>query len=217
MKKIILTCFTVLAGLIFTLNSCKHDPVAPIVPVEEICFQSQILPLIQGGCATSDCHDGSGEEFALTDYSSISNRVTAGDPANSSLYEVLIANPGSDKFMPPSPAAPFTAAQKALIYGWISQGAKNTTCTSGCDTNVFTFSGAVWPINQQYCLSCHSGGSPSGGVGLNNYAEIVNAVNTRNLYGTISGSGITMPPTGLMEACKIRQIKKWIDAGKLNN
>lgn len=204
---------------LFTLNSCKHDPIEPIVPTTEICFQDKILPVIQSNCAKSGCHDAitAEEDIILTDYTNIRKIVNPGNPSNSKLYEVLITSPGSEKFMPPAPNPPLTTEQMALIYGWIAQGAKNTTCESSCDTNVYTFSGAVMPTIQQYCTGCHSGSSPGGNLSLQNYGQVVIAVNSRNLYPRITSISNPMPQAGLMEACRIRQIKKWIDAGKINN
>ena len=200
------------------LSSCKHDPIPPVVPTEDICFQWEVQPVLQSNCAKSGCHNASGVEgIILTDYNNILNEVTSGDPSNSRLYKVLIANANSEKHMPPSPDAPLTTEQQALIYNWIAQGAKNTTCTSSCDSNVFTFAAAVSPTIHQFCEGCHSGGNPSGNLNLRNYAEVVTAVDSKNLYNRITSTSNPMPPSGLMDTCKIGQIKKWIDAGKLNN
>jgi len=213
-KQIIVTCFIAIAIYTLILSSCKHDPIPPKVPTEEICFQGDVLPVIQSNCAKSGCHDISARAgVKLTDYDNIVKETSPGNPSNSNLYKVLISSNG----MPPSPNAPLTTDQEALIYGWIAQGAKNTTCISGCDTNIFTFSGAVLPIIQPYCSGCHSGATPSGGISLQNYSDIVSAVNSDNLYAKITSTSDPMPPSGLMETCKVRQIKKWIDAGKLNN
>jgi len=229
MRKIILL-FSLTVFYMFTITfiSCKHDPIDQATikkntndtiitpPPSEICFQDQILPIIQSNCAKSGCHDAitAEENLILTSYNSIRNIITANNPSNSKLFEVITANPGSEKFMPPAPNAPLTTEQKALIYAWIMQGGKNTTCPTNCDTNIFTFSGAVLPTIQQKCMGCHSGTTPNGNLSLQNYTQIVNAV---NLYTRITSITTPMPPTGLMDACKIRQIKKWIDAGKLNN
>ncbi|NTW34075.1 MAG: hypothetical protein HGB12_15905 [Bacteroidetes bacterium] len=143
--------------------------------------------------------------------------VKAGNPSESKLYKVLIASPNSEEFMPPSPYLPLTSDQIGLIYWWISQGALDNPCSSLCDTNNFTFSVTVMPTIQNNCAGCHSGSNPSAGLMLDNYTNIVNAVNNKNLYGLINSTTNPMPPYGLMSACKIRQIKKWIDAGKQNN
>ncbi len=217
-KKICIACIFSVMVFLLTMNSCKHEPIAPPTHSDEICFQWEVLPIIQSNCAKSGCHDAEGEEgVILTDYNNIVNEVSPGNPSGSNLYEVLIASPNSEKHMPPSPNAPLTTEQQALIYNWIAQGAKNTTCPSTCDTNVFTFSGAVWPTMQLFCKGCHSGTAPSGNLSLQNYSEVVSAVDSRNLYGRITSASSPMPPSGLMDDCKIRQIKKWIDAGKLNN
>jgi len=232
MRKIkILSYFITLYVLVFILNSCKHDPliqqiiiakpidtVVIIPPLTGICFQDQILPIIQSNCAKSGCHNvASSEKVMLTNYNNISSIVIPGNPSNSKLYKVINASPGSEDFMPSPPNTPLNTAQKDLIYTWITEGAKNTNCPSACDTNIFTFSGAVLPTIQQKCVGCHSGASPSGNLSLTNHPEILTAVNSRNLYARITNGSSPMPPTGLMDACKIRQIKKWIDAGKLNN
>jgi hypothetical protein len=211
-------------------GGCKHElmapnppsyPTSPDVPTEGICFQENILPILQSNCALSGCHDAitSAEDLNLSTYSSLmaSGIVNAGDPTNSKLYQVLIVSQSSESFMPPPPHLPLTATQEALIYWWISEGALNTPCTSVCDTNTFTFSGAVSPIVQSQCQGCHSGSTPSGSLLLDNYANIVNAVDTRNFYARVTSTSAPMPPAGLMSACKIKQIQKWIAAGKLNN
>jgi len=212
-KPIIFSSVTAVAICILAFNSCKHDPIPPKVPTEEICFQNDVLPVIESNCAKSGCHDNSGRGgLKLTDYDNIVKQVVPGDGSNSKLYTVIIRNS-----MPPSSSAQLTTDQEALIYGWIAQGAKNSTCASGCDTNLFTFSGAVWPTIHQNCTGCHSGANPGAGISLQNWADVVASVDNDDLYGAIINTSSPMPQSGLMEACKIRQIKKWIDAGKLNN
>jgi hypothetical protein len=89
--------------------------------------------------------------------------------------------------------------------------------TNNCDTTNVTYSLTVAPIIQSNCAGCHTGASASGNLSLQNYAEITTAVNSRGLYERISNAANPMPPGGLMDACKIKQIKKWIDLGSPNN
>lgn len=86
-----------------------------------------------------------------------------------------------------------------------------------CDSINVTYALTIAPIIQTSCASCHSGASPSGNLSLQNYGEVVTGVNSRNLYARITSTASPMPPAGLMEDCKIKQIKKWIDAGVPNN
>jgi hypothetical protein len=201
--------------------SCKHDPIQPDVPQEKICFQDKILPILQSNCAFSGCHDAASaqDDVDLSSYNAImsSDVVKPGRPSDSKLYKVLIKSPNDDKFMPPPPRTPLTPDQKALIYGWIAQGAKNEPCPNLCDTNSFAFAADIFPTIQQYCLGCHSGTTPSAGLSLSDYTQIKNAVINKNLYIRITSTGNPMPPSGLMPQCRIIKIKKWIDAGMQNN
>lgn len=88
---------------------------------------------------------------------------------------------------------------------------------TSCDSINVTYALTIAPIIQTNCASCHGGASPSGNLSLQNYAEVVTGVNSRNLYARITSSASPMPPAGLMDQCTILQIKKWIDAGVLNN
>lgn len=207
-----LTLIATMSFIALIFISCKHEPSPPIIDESKIpsgiCFQDEILPMIQSNCAKSDCHVAGEEEPDLSNYTSIMKSVKAGDPQNSRLYKYAI---GSE--MPPSPNTPLNLQQVTLLYGWIKQGALDNSC--GCDTNVYTFSAAVKPIIQSYCIGCHNTGSQN--------QELVTYLNIKNkaddILKNISGIGTMMPPAPAtpLSACKITQIKKWINAGKLNN
>ncbi len=90
-----------------------------------------------------------------------------------------------------------------------------------CDTSgTISYAQKVVLLLQQQCYSCHSGGSPSGGIAMGTYTtDKAIAVNGK-LYGSIShASGYSPMPQGAakMTDCQIATIKKWIDAGSLNN
>ena len=90
-----------------------------------------------------------------------------------------------------------------------------------CDTtSAVSYTQKVVPILQQQCYSCHSGGSPSGGIAMGTYAtDKAIAVNGK-LYGSISyASGFSPMPKGgnKLTTCQLAVIKKWIDAGSPNN
>lgn len=89
--------------------------------------------------------------------------------------------------------------------------------------NVFTYAAAVQPILQNNCYECHSNSqsaSSGGGIRLQEYADVKVRVNNGSLYGAITHSqGYEPMPQGKakLDACTISVIKKWIDAGALNN
>lgn len=191
---------------------------------DTVYFQNTILPLLQSSCALSGCHDAASasDGVILTDYDKIMS--TAGvRPFNadgSNLYEVMVED-DPDKRMPPPPRNPLTTEQTNAVYKWIMQGAKNNYCDDvECDSLNVTYSATVWPIIQNRCYGCHSGGSPSGGISLENHANLVALANSGQLMGAIRhDQGYSpMPKNGAkLSDCNISQIQKWINDGTPNN
>lgn len=90
-----------------------------------------------------------------------------------------------------------------------------------CDTTNVSYQSTVVPLLSTHrCLDCHSGGTPSGNVGLDSYGEVKAEADNGRLYGVIAHlPGFSRMPRGgnRMPECDIRQIKGWIDQGALNN
>ena len=90
-----------------------------------------------------------------------------------------------------------------------------------CDTTTVNYSGTVTAILNSYgCVTCHSGGAPSGGVNLSIYNGVKGKVDDNRLMGAITHSaGFSPMPQGAgkMSACDINKIRAWIDAGAPNN
>lgn len=83
-----------------------------------------------------------------------------------------------------------------------------------------TFSVNVLPLLNKRCNSCHGGSSPSGGIVLTSYTEVIKYVNNGSLMGSINQeSGYSAMPknSNKMSTCEISTIQKWIDLGALNN
>jgi hypothetical protein len=69
-------------------------------------------------------------------------------------------------------------------------------------------------------VGCHSGGNPSGGVSLTNYAEVKIPAENGSLFGSISHlDGYSKMPKGgnKLADCDINKIKSWIDNGVKDN
>lgn len=187
-------------------------------------FLNTIFPLLQSSCAISGCHDAAtaADGVNLTTYTSIINTadVDPYNPQSSDLYEVITEN-DPDKRMPPPPRNPLNDDQIDAVYLWIMQGALNNYCDEiDCDSINVTYSGTVFPIIQNNCLGCHSGGSPSGGIFLETHANLVAVANTGQLLGVIRHQQgyPAMPPSGVqLSDCNIAQIQKWINDGTPNN
>jgi uncharacterized membrane protein len=122
-KKIIFVSILLLAPIIFTIQtSCKHES------TYEVCFNTEVLPIIKYNCAVTGCHDATTAEkdIVLDTYENIMTIVEAKNANSSKLYEVLVDN--GDDLMPPPPKSALTAAQIRTIRTWIEQGAKNDNC-----------------------------------------------------------------------------------------
>jgi hypothetical protein len=200
-------------------GNCDIDPVED----DSICFKTQILPILASSCGMTGCHDaGTAQEgIILTDYWNImhseeNDLVVPGNPNESELWE-KITETDPDKRMPPPPANPLSAEQKELIFNWIAEGALDRDCNTGaCDTTDVTFSGTVWPIIQNNCMGCHSGGNPSGGFTLTNFTDVSVIASNNKLIQAINGNP-QMPPTLPLTPCQIRQIEIWVENGAQNN
>jgi cytochrome c5 len=83
-----------------------------------------------------------------------------------------------------------------------------------------TFSENVQPLLNNRCNSCHGGSSPSAGINLTSYTEVMKYVNNGSLMGSVNHtSGFSAMPknSGKMSSCEIGTIQSWIDSGALNN
>lgn len=225
--------YRILTALIIALaviNACKHEIPLSVsgspTPVpggtNEVCFETQILPIFQSNCAKSGCHDAAShnEDYVFDSYANIIKKgINPGHATNSDVYEVLFET-GSKK-MPRPPNPDLTAEQKALIGRWINEGAKNTVnCGSVCDTSKFKYSADISVLINTYCLGCHAGIAPSGGLDLSTYSSVFTVANNGRLVGAVSHApGYSPMPknTAKLSACQITQITKWVNAGAPNN
>jgi len=201
------------------LLSCKHE--SELLPgTPEVCFDTQILPVIQSSCTMSGCHTGSNELPALSTYEDIRKQVDPGKPVQSELHKVITANRILESAMPPKPKEALSGEQIDAITIWILQGADHTTCSIECDTLNITFNGSILPITDTYCKGCHNGSQPGGGILLTDYNTIKTAVEGGRFIGAIDHlSGYSPMPKGgnKLSDCNIVQLKKWINQGMPNN
>jgi mono/diheme cytochrome c family protein len=103
--------------------------------------------------------------------------------------------------------------KEELLYGGGS-----ASCADA--TGIVSYSQKVVPLLSQQCYSCHSGGSPGGGIRMGTYATDKAIGQNGTLYGSINhSSGYSKMPQGSpkMSSCQIAMVKKWIDDGMLNN
>ncbi|MEZ4826540.1 MAG: c-type cytochrome domain-containing protein [Bacteroidia bacterium] len=201
------------------------DPTGRVCDPDSVYFEQEVLPLLVSNCAISGCHDAQShkEGITITSYATLTKKsemVRPGKPSESKLVKVIKTNNNGD-VMPPPPYPKMTAAQIALIEKWITQGAQNNSCVSGCDTtNIPGYAAVIRPIIENKCLGCHSGNSPQGGISYSSYNGVKATADNGTLYGSIAHiSGFSPMPQGgnQLPECEITLIKMWIDDGAKNN
>jgi hypothetical protein len=229
---------TLLFLLTFLMVNCRHETAAVIdtgsggggstgttpsvtgnCSPDTVYFATDILPMINSNCATTGCHDAitHKEGIILTNYTNIKSRVSPFNAGQSKLYTVC-ARSGGER-MPPSPMPALTQTQLSKMIVWINQGALNNSCSSGCDTTVFSYAGAVAPLMNTYCKGCHNPASLGGGIDLSTYTAVKAAAVARLMGSIKHTTGFSAMPKGSNQLadCQIRQVEKWIQAGTPNN
>jgi hypothetical protein len=99
-----------------------------------------------------------------------------------------------------------------------SEEALYPSLSSDCDTINVTYSGKITPIMNNYCISCHSGSLPAGGISLTSYEGVQPVAENGMLLKAINGNGVPkMPPSGTLPSCRVSQIEIWINEGMPNN
>jgi len=82
-----------------------------------------------------------------------------------------------------------------------------------CDTLNVTYRGTVFPILQQYCLSCHGGVNPSGNLDFTNYDQLAFVAQNGALLASIRHEAgyVPMPQNGSkLDECSISKIAIWV-------
>ncbi|NNE13327.1 MAG: hypothetical protein HKN51_00035 [Saprospiraceae bacterium] len=89
-----------------------------------------------------------------------------------------------------------------------------------CMSDDISFSDFIFPTLETFCISCHSGGYPSGGVSLDDYDAIFEHVESGRLIGSMNWeSGFVNMPLGQpqLDDCILEKIESWINDGAQNN
>lgn len=205
-------------GLLLLTAGCTNEYMQD---VNDVCFESDVLPIFVSNCTESGCHNSTDKayNYDLSSYESIVERgIVPGNYKESEIYKSLVKL--GERM--PYEKDPLSDKQIATIALWIEEGAEQTTCTNNnnCDTNGVTFSQTVMPILETYCIGCHSGAAPSGSISLENYAGVLPVVNDGSLLGSIKyTTGFTPMPQNAdpLSDCAIAQIEQWINDGAQDN
>jgi mono/diheme cytochrome c family protein len=88
-----------------------------------------------------------------------------------------------------------------------------------CDSSNVTYPGTVFPIFQNYCLTCHSGPTPAGGLDFNDYNNVAFIAENGRLLGALRHEpGFSPMPQNQskLSQCEIALIAKWVNDTTFN-
>jgi hypothetical protein len=182
------------------------------------CYDRDIQPILMSSCAVSGCHNATTHKDGVdfSSYAKTLERIKAGSPTTSSLYNAITAKQSSDNFMPPSPYSPLSQTAIDTIYSWIKRGGLNEECASPCDTTgTIGYTSHIKSIIDLSCASCHGATNPSGGIKLLTASDVQTVAKSGKFLGAVKRkSGYTaMPPAYALSTCEVRQIELWINQG----
>lgn len=218
----------------FTINSCRHEPFG-VDLLDTICFNTQVLPILQTSCGISGCHDATTAEgdFIALDYESILKIVKPYKASSSELYRVITDINGPN-FMPPN--RPLTREQRTTIMIWIQQGAPNTICLpdDGEDPlnyDTICFNQNILPILLSSCgkVGCHDAASHQDGYVLTSFSTLMQNsesiipfnLNESKVYEVITETNpddiMPPPPNAPLTSNQQELFRKWILQGALNS
>lgn len=204
--KISNTIFVLFVIIVF-LDSCKKDKY-----VEPVCFDTDVLPILNNKCAMSGCHNSIDKAggWDLSSYDAIQAHSEKGE-----IMEQI--NKGK---MPPN--GNLTVNEKKILARWAASGYGRGECVSNstsCDTTNVTYTNSIKTIFDTYCTGCHNASNPGGGYALDTYMNCVMCANSGRLLGAVQWmSGYSPMPQGgsKLSDCNIAKIQKWINSGKPN-
>ncbi|MGB9746934.1 MAG: c-type cytochrome domain-containing protein [Bacteroidales bacterium] len=230
MKKLFFLISILVLGY-YIVASCVHE--ADISDIKPVCFQQDILPLINANCTRSGCHDGAGgeERFSLRTYGEIRKYVVPYNSLKSQLYKAITDEWGN--LMPPG--NPLSTEQRTLIRLWIDQGAPDNECSDTSGTtpgspDTVCFNTNVLPILLSSCAisGCHDAISHKEGLVMDSWQNLMNGniiVPGDSLKGDFikkirsnnPDERMPPPPMAPLTSLQIHTLSRWIADGALNS
>lgn len=200
--------FIFIALLSFLLIDCRKDKY-----VKPVCFDTDVLPILNNKCAMSGCHNSIDKQKGLD--------LSSYEGFSSSKEKDKVLEAINEGKMPPAPLS-LTKEEKQILARWAAQGYSRGECAvtaASCDTSTVTYTNGVKQIFDTYCTGCHNMSNQSGGYALDTYMDCKNCANSGRLMGALKWlSGYSaMPKSGnKLSDCNIAKIQRWINSGKPN-
>ncbi|MDA3823711.1 MAG: hypothetical protein PF450_14030 [Bacteroidales bacterium] len=230
---------TILIIIVLFNSSCEKKAVN-LDGLREVCFDTEVFPIMQNSCATLNCHDIAAEHgYRLDSYTSIMKGIKPGDPLKSKIYTAII-NTWEDR-MPPDKS--LSVDSRMLIRVWIDQGALETKCKDSLivvitppDTTILEpawinpfacFERDILPVMASSCgiTGCHDQTSMIEDYDFTTYDGILEGLIPGNppgskMYKSISEeeqSNLMPPlPYSRLPQAQVDSIYNWIQRGALN-
>ena len=185
-----------------------------------VYFKQQIAPILQSKCVS--CHNvqKAKDEVMLDNYENLIKTIEV-KYKNGVLKNKLESVIKSD-FMPPEEHEKLSITEKKLVYKWIKQGMKNTSCEDVLlekpilSEAAISYENTVKEILDAQCVGCHNSANADAGIDLTDISTLKSLAFNGLLTRVINHSeGVrAMPLNGeKLSETKIKNIESWINNG----
>ncbi|MBN8835681.1 MAG: hypothetical protein J0I09_00330 [Sphingobacteriia bacterium] len=140
--------------------------------VNDVIVAKSVSTIIKSNCVSASCHGGNVQP-TLDSYAKIKAMVVPGNPAASRLYQLITTSDLKTAMPPISFGVDLSTTEKAIIYNWINNGAKEFP-------DVQDFRPAAVAIITSGCSSgnCHNQATATGGWAKSGYLAPLAATDT---------------------------------------
>lgn len=159
-----------------------------------------VQTIVHEYCATSNCHNGPIAP-KLTSYAEIMKYVTPGNPESSKLWEFLTTNDLNEAMPPVNSNHEMNATDKALLYNWIKNGAKERP-----DLSDFRPAAISLIVTGCGSANCHSQATATGGWVRKGWIAGITAADTAEFIFTDQITGIKRSSCLLSNETKRNQV-----------
>ncbi len=87
----------------------------------------------------------------------------------------------------------------------------STTVTPVVENPTYTTN--IKPLVDNYCITCHSGASPSASLSLTNYDEVKASASSGKLVTRLKDTANPMPPSGVLPDETVALFEEWVNDG----
>ena len=177
----------------------KQPPPPPPCNLEELSYETTVVPLVQENCIS--CH---GKDSTLN----LSEFHDYRDSRSTRERWLLAQKHVSNGTMPPG--KPLDRCSQERLEKWVKLGLPNAV--PKCDLEDVTYEKSIAPLIEANCVSCHG---PSARLDLTTFHDADDTRSTKERWSLVAKlvASDSMPPERPLDQCSKQKIESWVAAG----